>query len=108
VWEVRGRVGPATDAWLKAALAGPQLAAVRAGLLLYLSLALWRSQAWAVAGGYSHSVADVEDFGTSLSRDSHPADTVAWSGGDLRVPGFLRGATGRTSDSGPIACQIGD
>ena len=108
VWEARGRVGPATDAWLKAALAGPQLAAVRAGLLLDVSLALWRSQAWAVAGGYSHSVADGEDFGASPSRDPDPADTVAWSGGDLRVPGFLRGATSRAADSGPIACRIGD
>jgi len=39
VWEELGRVGPSTDAWLKAALAGPQLAAVRAGHLLDVSVA---------------------------------------------------------------------
>jgi len=51
VWEALGRIGPATAAWLRAALAGPQLAAVRAGLLLDVSLALWRSLTWAFAGG---------------------------------------------------------
>ena len=45
VWEALGRIGPATDAWLAAALAGPRLAAVRAGLLLDVSVALWRSLA---------------------------------------------------------------
>jgi len=40
VWQALGRIGPATAAWLRAALAGPQLAAVRAGLLLDVSLAL--------------------------------------------------------------------
>jgi len=108
VWETRGRIGPASDAWLKAALAGPQLASVRAGLLLDVSLALWRSQAWAVAGGYSHAVADVEDFGAPGSRDPDVADTLAWAGGDLRVPDFLRGATGHLADSGPLACHISD
>ena len=53
VWEALGRIGPVTDAWVAAALAGPRLAAVRAGLLLDASVALWRSLAWAVARGYA-------------------------------------------------------
>jgi len=70
VWEALGRVGPATDAWLKAALAGPQLAVVRASLLMDVSVALWRSVTWAVASGYASSFAgvgamDVEDEGAS-------------------------------------------
>ena len=52
-WEALGRIGPATDAWLNAALAGPHLAAVRAALLLHVSVALWPSLKWAVAGGYA-------------------------------------------------------
>jgi len=108
VWEALGQIGPATDAWLKAALAGPQLAAVRAGLLLDISVALWRSLTWAVAGGYAacttpeHTVDATADVGLTT------ADALAWKGGDLRVPHFLRGATCRHADSRPIACRIGE
>jgi len=73
VWEALGRIDPATDAWLKAALAGPQLSAVRAGLLLDVSVALWRSLTWAVAGGYAacttpeHAVDATADLGSTTS-----------------------------------------
>lgn len=43
VWESFGRVGPATAAFLREALAGPALASVRAGLLRDVSVAIWRS-----------------------------------------------------------------
>eukprot|EP00168_Porphyra_purpurea_P007917 TRINITY_DN1994_c0_g1_i9.p2 TRINITY_DN1994_c0_g1~~TRINITY_DN1994_c0_g1_i9.p2 ORF type:complete len:114 (+),score=24.37 TRINITY_DN1994_c0_g1_i9:522-863(+) len=62
VWEALGRVGPATDACLRAALASPQLAAVRSRLFLDVSLALWRSLSWAVAGGYSSCYADIDEL----------------------------------------------
>ena len=107
VWEALGRVGPATDAWLAAALAGPRLAAVRAGLLLDVSVALWRSLAWAVARGYAAccTPAVVEE----RTADRHPssADDLAWRGGDLPIPHFLRGATGLT-DSSAIGCKVGE
>jgi len=108
VWESLGRIGPATDTWLKTTLAVPQLAAVRAGLLLEISVALWRSLACEVAGGYSHALAHVEDFGGVKSRDSDAHDALAWSGGEFRLPGFLRGATDQRADSGPLACLISD
>jgi len=53
VWVALGRICPATHAWMKAALAGPHLAAVRERLLLDVSVAPWRSLTWAVAGGYA-------------------------------------------------------
>jgi len=108
VWEALGRVGPATDAWLTAALAGPQLAAVRAGLLLDVSVALWRSLSWAVAGGYAACVTPDDSAEEPVDSASATADALAWSGGDFRVPHFLRGATGPQVDSSPIACRIGD
>ena len=43
VWEAYGRVAPATDRWLTEAFRGPTLAAVRAGLLRDVSVAIWRS-----------------------------------------------------------------
>jgi len=108
VWEALGRIGPATAAWLRAALAGPQLAAVRAGLLLDVSLALWRSLTWAVAGGYA--ACSTPDAGEDASADNAlaTADALAWTGGDFRVPHYLRGTTSRHADSSPIACQIGE
>jgi len=108
VWEALGRVGPATDAWLKAALAGPLLASVRAGLLLDVSVALWRSVSWAVAGGYASCVTPDDSAEEPVVSASATADGLAWSGGDFRVPHFLRGATGRRVDSSPIECRIGD
>jgi len=107
VWEALGRIGPATDAWLAAALAGPRLAAVRAGLLLDVSVALWRSLAWAVARGYAAccTPAVVEE----RTADLHPssADDLAWRGGDLPIPHFLRGATGLV-DRCAIGCDFGE
>jgi len=107
VWEALGRIGPATDAWLAAALAGPQLAAVRAGLLLDVSVALWRSLAWAVARGYAAccTPAVVEEQTADLHTSS--ADVLAWRGGDFPIPHFLRGATG-LADSGAIGCNVGE
>jgi len=108
VWEALGRIGPATDAWLRAVLAGPQLAAVRAGLLLDVSLALWRSLTWAVAGGYAAcSTPDAEE-NTSADNALATADALAWTGGDFRFPHYLRGTTGRPADSSPIDCRIGE
>jgi len=108
VWEALGRIGPATDAWLKAALAGPQLAAVRAGLLLDVSVALWRSLTWAVAGGYAACTTPEHAVDASADVGVTTADAFAWRGGDFRVPHFLRGATGRHADRSPIACRIGE
>ena len=107
VWEALGRIGPATDVWLAAALAGPQLAAVRAGLLLDISVALWRSLAWAVARGYAAccTPAVVEERSADLQTSS--ADDLAWRGGDFPMPHFLRGATGR-ADSSAIGCNVGE
>jgi len=53
VWEAFGRVAPATDRWLTEAFRGPALAAVRAGLLRDVSVAIWRSHARGVADGYA-------------------------------------------------------
>jgi len=108
VWEALGRIGPATDAWLTAALAGPQLAAVRAGLLLDVSVALWRSLTWAVAGDYAACATPERAVDPTADLGSTSADMLAWRGGDFRVPHFLRGATGRHADSSPIACRIGE
>jgi len=107
VWEALGRIGPATDAWLAAALAGLQLAAVRAGLLLYVSVALWRSLAWAVARGCAAccTPAVVEERTADLQTSS--ADDLAWRGGDFPIPHFLRGATG-SADSGAIGCNVSE
>jgi len=99
---------PATAAWLRAALAGPQLAAVRAGLLLVVSVALWRSLTWAVAGGYA--ACSNPDDGVDAPADdaTTTADALACTGGDIRVPQYLRGTTGRHADNSPIDCQIGE
>ena len=107
VWEALGRIGPATDAWLAGALAGPRLAAVRAGLLLDVSVALWRSLAWAVARGYAAccTPAVVEERTADLLTSS--ADDLAWRGGDDPIPHFLRGATG-LADSGAIGCNVSE
>ena len=107
VWEALGRIGPATEKWLAAALAGPQLASVRAGLLLDVSVALWRSLAWAVARGYAAccTPADVEERTADLQTSS--ADDLAWRGGDFPIPHFLRGATG-LADSGAIGCNVSE
>lgn len=53
VWEVYGRLGPASAAWLREALGGPRLATARARLLTAISVALWKSNARAVADGYA-------------------------------------------------------
>ncbi|GAB0492090.1 hypothetical protein MMPV_003349 [Pyropia vietnamensis] len=53
VWEVYGRIGPASAAWLREALGGPRLATARARLLSAISVALWKSNARAVADGYA-------------------------------------------------------
>jgi len=107
VWEALGRIGPATDVWLAAALAGPQLAAVRAGLLLDISVALWRSLAWAAARGYAAccTPAVVEERTADLQTSS--ADDLAGRGGDFPIPQFLRGATGR-ADGSAIGCKVGE
>ena len=107
VWEALGRIGPATDAWLAGALAGPRLAAVRAGLLLDVSVALWRSLAWAVARGYAAccTPAVVEERTADLHTSS--ADGLAWRGGDFPIPHFLRGATG-LADSGAMGCNVSE
>jgi len=56
VWEVFGRVAPATDLWLTEAFRGPALAAVRAGHLRDVSIAIWRSHARGVADGYARCI----------------------------------------------------
>jgi len=53
VWEAHGRVAPATDRWLTEAFRGPALAAVRAGLLRDVSVAIWQSHARGMADGYA-------------------------------------------------------
>ena len=53
VWEAFGRVAPATERWLTEAFRGPALAAVRAGHLRDVSIAIWRSHARGVADGYA-------------------------------------------------------
>jgi len=108
VLEALGRVGPATDAWLKAALAGPQLAAVRAGLLLDVSVALWRSITWAVAGGHAACTTPERAVDATADPESTSADALAWRGGDFNVPHFLRGATAQHADSCPTACRFGE
>jgi len=108
VWKALGRIGPSTAAWLRAALAGPQLAALRAGLLLDVSVALWGSLTWAVAGGYAACSTPDDGVDASADDDLATADTLAWTGGDIRVAHFLRGTTGRPADSGPIDCRMGE
>jgi len=108
VWEALVRIGPATDVWLNAAVAEPQLAAVRAGLLLDVSVALWRSLTWAVAGGSSACTTPKCAVDATADLGSTSADALAWRGGDFGVPHFLRAATGRHADSSPIACRIGE
>jgi len=53
VWEAYGRVAPATDRWLTEAFRAPALAAVRAGLLRDVSVAIWQSHARGVADSYA-------------------------------------------------------
>lgn len=60
VWEVYGRVGPATAAWLRDTFGGPRLATAQARLRSAISVALWRSNARAVADGYARCF-EVED-----------------------------------------------
>jgi len=107
-WEALGRIGPATAAWLRAAVAGPQLAAVRAGLLLDVCVALWRSLTWAVAGGYA--ACSTPDDGEDAPADNTlaTADALAWSGGQICVPHYLRGNPRRHAASSPFDCQIGE
>jgi len=57
MWEAYGRVAPATDRWLTEAFRGPTLAAVRAGLLRDVSVAIWRSHARGVADRYARCFA---------------------------------------------------
>ncbi|GAB0490079.1 hypothetical protein MMPV_001309 [Pyropia vietnamensis] len=54
VWETFGRVGPATAAFLRSALGGPGGTSARSALLRGVSVAIWRSHAWAVATGYAN------------------------------------------------------
>lgn len=54
VSESFGRVGPATAEFLRDALGGPAQAAVRAGLLRDVSVAIWRSVAKGVREGYNN------------------------------------------------------
>lgn len=56
VWEAYGRVGPATARWLRDALSGPGLAALRTGLRTDVSVALWRTHARAVADCYARCI----------------------------------------------------
>ena len=106
VWEALGRIGPATAAWLRAALAGPQLAAVRAGQLLEVSVALWHSPTWEVAGGYAacSTPDDAEDAPADSALAT--ADALVRTGSDLRVPHYLRGTAGRHSVNIPLDCRI--
>jgi len=108
VWEALGRIGPETDAWLKPARAGPDLTSVRAGLLLDVSVALWLSLTWAVVGGYAAGCTPADPADSTADVPSAKANAIAWTGHDFGVPRFLRGATGRHADSGPIACRIGE
>jgi len=110
VWEALGRVGPASDQWLKTALAGPLLAAVRGALLRDVSVALWRSLAWATAAGYAScfSAADATDGpGTPPAEASAAADGVGGDDG-VPLPSFLRDALHRCDGGVSIQCAIGE
>lgn len=52
VWETFGQVGPKTEAFLRASLAGPAERAVRAALQRHMSEAIWLANARRVALGY--------------------------------------------------------
>lgn len=54
VWETFGRVGPATAGFLRSALGGTGGTGARTALLRAVSVAIWRSHAWAVATGYAN------------------------------------------------------
>lgn len=54
VWETFGRVGPMTEAFLRASFAGPAERAVRAALQRDVSVAIWRANARRVALGYKN------------------------------------------------------
>ena len=88
VCDALGRVGTATNAWLKAALAGPQLAADRARLLLDVSVALGGSLTWAVAGGYIACSTTEGAVNAIADLRSTSADAMAWRGGDFSVLHF--------------------
>eukprot|EP00168_Porphyra_purpurea_P021060 TRINITY_DN916_c0_g1_i1.p2 TRINITY_DN916_c0_g1~~TRINITY_DN916_c0_g1_i1.p2 ORF type:complete len:352 (-),score=54.24 TRINITY_DN916_c0_g1_i1:105-1160(-) len=53
VWEVCGRVGPQTAAWLRTALGVPGQSTARHAFLTAASVALWRSIARGVSDGYA-------------------------------------------------------
>jgi len=109
VWEALGRVGPASDRWLKAALAGPRLAAVRGALLRDVSVALWRSLAWASAAGYAscYSMSDATDL-SPVAPTPGAADAAGVADDDgVSLPLFLRGALSRSDGECPIQCAIG-
>ena len=89
------------------ALAGPRLAAVRAGLLLDVSVALWRSLAWAVARGYAACCTPSVVEKRTADQHTSSADDLAWRGGDFPIPHFLRGATG-LADSSAVGCHFGE
>jgi len=110
VWEALGRVGPAGDRWLKAALAGPRLAAVRHTLLRDASVALWRSLAWATAAGYASCFA-VGDATAASPAAPPPATSVPeGDAGDdgVSLPLFLRGALRRSDGGDSFQCAIGE
>jgi len=110
VWEALGRVGPASDRWLKAALAGPRLAVVRGALLRDVSVALWRSLAWATAAGYASCFAASDATAASPAAPSTgaaDADDDADEDG-VSLPLFLRGALRRSDGGGPIQCANGE
>jgi len=110
VWEALGRVGPASDRWLKAALAGPRLAAARGALMRDASVALWRSLAWATAAGYASCFATSDATAASPAAHSTGAADAADDADDdgVSLPLFLRGALRRSDGGGPIQCAIGE
>jgi len=109
VWEALGRLGPASDRWLKDALAGPQLAAVRRALLRDASVALWRSLAWGTAAGYASSFSASDATAATPATPSAGVVVAAEDAGDdgVSLPLFLRGALRRSDGGDPIQCAIG-
>eukprot|EP00168_Porphyra_purpurea_P021061 TRINITY_DN916_c0_g1_i3.p2 TRINITY_DN916_c0_g1~~TRINITY_DN916_c0_g1_i3.p2 ORF type:complete len:382 (-),score=39.89 TRINITY_DN916_c0_g1_i3:15-1160(-) len=70
VWEVFGRVGPQTAAWLRTALGVPGRSPVRHAFLTAASVALWRSIARGVSDGYAATFGsrDPAGLGTGVSN----------------------------------------
>ncbi|GAB0490078.1 hypothetical protein MMPV_001308 [Pyropia vietnamensis] len=105
VWETFGRVGPATAAFLRSALGGPGGTSARSALLRGVSVAIWRSHAWAVATGYANSGAPA-----ALAVGGRPAEPAPPTPAAAARPAVAVAAAGASAapvDGAPLPSPRG-